>query len=250
MASDPRAITKSAYEQARTQFENFLRYDNSHSPLKDAHQWFTWNDLSQLVNAVAGNLHGIAIYYGLVDDHLCFGIRVLRFVPTGNPPVYDYVPALDSAQGARPTHLLRNNTFVAIGTADWDALGNTYFVHMRVDRVGDGNFAPLDKRYDPKAIVLPWEDELLRLWIDNQAAIGSQSARILLSSIARYHTEEHETAPDGYRHGVSMHVQVMDATGSWRDLLDDIDHSPADYQQKAADLGSMCPPRCKKYSDG
>ncbi len=243
---DPRITLRTAYATLKDNFTDSHVFRSAGNALQVPHNNYPFSALDTLVPLVGE--HAVVIYFGPIGNDLRYGFRIVEMKTTEDPDVFDLDPVLGSGAGSTPSHILDQGAFVPVGSfsAPWSDMHAAYYEDVLVDRTGNGKFAALDPTEDPKAISMPWNDELRALWVDNQRVIGERAARIVISSLARFHTGSiGYNGADGFRHCVGFHVQVNDR-GAWVDLLDD--SAPDSYTNHGADFGNLCPPVCADYT--
>lgn len=174
--------------------------------------------------------HAVTVHYGLTENFF--------FVPALQVQCLKYVAAEDKY------YLEKNNdcylinadgslTFKADGLLDWDAMeGKRYRDRVYVSNYPAAGFRKFDASKDPRAMVFPYEYTLADLISDN----GLLTAGAL--EITQISTPEKYTADVGENFQAEIAWIPVGVTLSG--TVDPYRH----FREKAADLGSPCPPSC------
>lgn len=221
--------------------------------LRDTVQEIPWAEFRNYVKGFApsqGGQRGIVFHYGIrpYTDSLVLAFSLVDVTrdPSGATGHWVY----DCPMGGCPFYEIHRGGIIAKTPGDlvtWKSTyAKIYIARTRILRCDDlpryDEFIPL---FDTESDMFPWEAELEFLHRQNPAG-----KTLVISSM----TEPQEALTDGigyhYRHGLILHL--LDEAGT--PLLDHDQHIQAGityfYKNRAANIGSMCPPRCKKWVEG
>lgn len=230
-------VKQCEFNSVRTVFENQFKLPSTGGDAWESSQVpVRWGDISAAAATASGNV-AILFHYGVEGRSLRLGFSVVQLV---NPhveqgeTVYDYdtvgtrfYPIVDGrASSTGKLHLWRAQ------------YGDAYMERVRVLRSsGSTQALELLRGSDTECYLLPWTNELATLGAHNSAAAGDM---LVLSSISGPDQKVggHES---GYRHHLAAHI----LKGNEHQLNDVVD-AERPFHMKAAELGTPCPPRCKK----
>lgn len=221
---------------------------------------FEWKHLEALFPAEPHAPLAIAIYHGLdpATHKLVHGFRVVAR-KNENDGECDLDPQLDTLAGDYPTHILQREAaggppFTSVkDRAHWLPYASAYAQEVLVDRVGSGAPVNINPAHDdPRSVTFAWEDELRLLKEHNMQVFLNGTYQVVLSNFSLFHGEGYTNTwfqgPAGLRHGLCFHMRVSHDGGvTWEDMLNNADEVSV-YMNKGADIGSMCPPRCRRFS--
>ena len=240
MNDDPREVYKTTLEDAVRDFGRLFTNPDG-STLRSPGQSFLWSELRALVDLANYDFPGVAVHYGVSAGELRYAISVL-----------DMTPVLDG-QGKRtgytfnvlgdPDYVLENNDFLSFAERpQWTGWAAEY-QNVLVDENNNGNTAPVREVFGAKAVVFPWREELLEMFIGNCPSAICEGWRVVLSSITIDHSSQ-----NSYRHGVAFHLEERRGFPKrWFPFLDDTNWAVL-YQNKGANFGNLCPPSCDTYT--
>jgi hypothetical protein len=246
-AVDVRSVHRSTYDKLVLNFGANYCFRTAGSPIEVLHNTFRFQTLQALVPSDGGQ-YALVVYHGLEGNNIVFGFRVVKMLSAATPGTFTLDPVLNTPPGQVPTHVLDNGQFEPVAThrIPWADLRDAYWRDVRVDRIGNGDYKPLSPVHDPKSITFPWDAELKHLWIDNLAVINGRASWVQVDSASSFHlVGAGINGPQGFRHGIGMHMLVED-NGSFRPLMNDLDTGIL-YENKGADFGNLCPPTCNSY---
>lgn len=239
METDDRQVTLQQLRCVRDSFAAHFHAGaslTSHTSIGPAYVEVGWTSLKSHVDAITvgrDTLHAVRLHYGLKtsspphDYRFSIGVELLRMVHlTGDEwrllPVSNEFYAVDAGSQLQKTSM-----------AGW-ADDEVYFEHTFIRRTSDAKFEQADHAIDTRSIVFPWEDELLRLYDDND---GCDSLRFIC--VAEPAVRQGDEDRD-MRHHICA---VALARGS--ELISDDPVDPVDpFKKKAADVGCPCPSLC------
>ncbi len=188
----------------------------------------------------------LVVYHGMKDKRVIHGLRFVE-----EDAANHLSPELDTVDGDWPAfEILPNGSLSTVNArADWKGYQVDYADQMRVQRTGfDGEFIKFTVGWDPKALSFPWVAEIKLMFDTNVALAQTAETQCVLTNFASFHVDKRSKkfdGDDGFRHGVCFHVQKRDsATAPWVDMLTNDDNVVA-YEYDGADIGHLCPPRCK-----
>lgn len=231
-AKDPRVMNETEVINVSNSFDNHVGYAGS-SDINSERQYMLWSDLETVANQVTDLGFGRAVlfFFGFNRSYLRYGLAVVPFKNA----------SLDIDEVHAPTHHLVDERLSAVGGTwpEWQRhyKENVYF--WRNGRWERGN------EWDARCIVMPYEDEVLRLHNDNQPEYKGKAPHIVLNSISMEHTTA-DGGNAGYRHGLCLYMATKQVFG-WNDMLDDTNTAVV-YRFKGADFGNLCPPSCLRYT--
>lgn len=228
------AMSLTEHSQALQDFTAHFRHATA-GTLTSTGQHLLHEEMKLLVDVLLAGDRLVIVHLGLDGNALVYGLSFVKGTPSGG--------GLDHTDPGTPSHFLDKGYLRSITAAEWQPLRTAYRTQMHVDR-GDGQgFGPLTDT-DPRAVVLPWDAEIDRMF---QSTVLGESGqfRLALSSVGVRH-DSTDGGPEGFRHGIAFHVEQRRITG-WFPLLDDTDHPGAPFRFKADDYGSLCPPRCGRF---
>lgn len=222
------------HTQALQDFTAHFRHVTA-GTLTSATQNLLHEEMKLLVDVLPAGDRLLIVHLGLDGNALLYGFSFVKGIPSNG--------GLDYADPGAPSHFLDKGYLRSITAAEWQPFRTAYRTQVHVDR-GDGHgHAPLTDT-DPRAVVLPWDGEIDRMF--QSTVLGETGPfRLALSSVTVRH-DSADGGPEGFRHGVAFHVEQRRITG-WFPLLDDINHTGAPFRFKADDYGSLCPPRCSRF---
>jgi len=240
-------MTESDFIASQNRFRDFFLV-NGNEPPTSRSGWMLYDDLEALANQMTGETRRfLVIHFGMDQSTLRYGFS---FVAGDEQPQSPGTPARYAYRGWKdyPDKMLVGNTLQDVTAAQWRSMRDTYKIHMRVDREGDGRFTRLADN-DALRVILPWESEVSTMYRHN-ARFPAETYRLIIDSVSQYHDDSHTDgtlhSPLGHRHGVAFYMQYHD-NGRWHRMLDDDIDEVVIYRNKAADYGNMCPVRCNYY---
>ncbi|MCB0795440.1 MAG: hypothetical protein KDB88_11945 [Flavobacteriales bacterium] len=199
----------------------------------------TWSGFLQKVNGVAQQhpeaTVGVKFHYGLVDQPVA-NTLVLAFelVDLQRRPNAGYYDEVDIPGETGNAYVIQSNGTFTNGTLeDWkENQRSSYFNTVQVARLDAVTFEPLAEGSDREAYTFLWSD-LQRLIADNEGA-----DRLHIHSVA-----SPTVRTDAFEHDWGHDLVVVAANASKEFLAT----GPyiASLRDRALDLGSPCPPRCR-----
>lgn len=248
LVREPRQMTPAEYTQAQADFYSHFTTVNE-QPIRRLSEDVRWSSMADLV--AASGIHGfkgIVFYHGLVGDELRFGLRVVEMRPlayNADMEDFEFHPRLDTPSTDLPTHEIDgpNNVIIPLQHHNWPTWIANYRT-MKVDRLGNNDWRTLNilGGMDPLKVILPWEDEIFLLWLNNRQGLRAHEPVLCIRAISLDHDQDPRP---GFRHGIGMHMRYFEE-GVTVDLLQP-GNQVVSYQDSAADLGHRCPPRCRYY---
>ena len=210
------------------------------TPFSKAEVSVLWSDLVKCMDSVTvvpPDIRGLLIHYGYDNGSHEFkaGFSIVSMIYNAATDEYDYDTTSPPFYVVNGTDQLKRAV-----RADWNATEKArYFQYVKVKRnPANGTIYDLDKNIDAMAYALPWEGELLYLGSQNAARVNA-STRLVVSCTA-------EKARYSGSCWWRQHTAVNLRTGGI-DVLDEHNYAGFPFRMKAADLGTPCPPRCKKF---
>ena len=227
------AMRRSAYEQARLDFQSRVLHEGT-SPLRNDQQQFSHADLLALVAVLPGSTRLVIVHLGLENGQLRYGFSFRAGTERDG--------GLDYLELDHPTHLLFDKEFVAITPEEWRPFHDAYRASVFIRRQNEPPV--LIDEADAKAVVLPWDTEINEMYRQTASTVTGR-LEMKISSVAVLH-DGSDSGHEGFRHGVSFHV-VKKNLFSWEDLLREDEDSVSVYRHMAVDYGNLCPPRCRRF---
>jgi hypothetical protein len=181
------------------------------------------------------HIRGLAFHYGLdttvAPNRLKLALECVELTPLGDGVAYarkDHDPALFFAVKDGGLHMATK--------AGWlTAYQTPYLQRTVVKRNGDSPApTPVIPGVDHTSFVLRWEGTL-----DSLAAHNPELEHLIIAHVSEPMVRS-ESLEQGFRHNLAVHG--MDKNG--KTLLDDSTYVGSSFRNKAADLGSPCPPDC------
>lgn len=231
----------------RTEFDTAVQAFGQHfmvagtTPITNAAQTFTYATLAPLVTAVPGDFRLVVVHYGLEGTGMRYGFSFTNAV---YDPVADkYVHPFQ----ADPSHILApDGSMPPVNGDTWRPLRDAYRNQVQVKPTAESGFLPLVGT-DALRAKLPWDAQLEHMYKDTTDGITG-TFRMLLASVSIIHppmSEDGQTSPAGYRHGVAFHVEQFHAPNWVRMLSNKPENKP--FKNRAADYGTLCPVNCITY---
>lgn len=202
--------------------------------------------ISKAPIATPGNIVYLTVYHGVNGGALVRGVRFILVSASSG----DFTPQLDTTAGDHPAYVIDKDgkLVVAPDATTWRGYQNNYYADVSIRRIGRaGDLTLMDRNKDPKAISFPFQEEIVALWEENRR-LSTGEFQLVMSDYCHFHAPpfNHFAGEDGFRHGVCFHVRNKTSPGSpYEDMLRNGDQVSV-YAYAAADLGYLCPPRCKK----
>jgi hypothetical protein len=256
----PAAIDPGALAQLRTACDAQLVFAGGLLPAGTSVQWGT---LKRAMPAPPAGSDpddmGVVFHYGAQDLGAgSFGFQLaveyvyLKKVRASDHPrdvdrdrLYDVVAIPESITGytgavVRPiSHGVLGNPVRYDGWRNREAL--QYRRQMQIGRSISGGPDPFQQYTDPECEVFPWEGEIMELASDND--VGDNAVLNIMNIATRegnaFEDDGTRTRLSGYHHALCLH---FDGTMSPERAPDS-----KPYKGRAANLGTLCPPRCKLY---
>lgn len=240
-ADDPRELYLSVWDDSTKAFGRLFQL-NGGSSISTPQQSFLWTELRDLVDRANYDFPGIAVFYGIANSELRYGIGVLDMRPivdaTGQRTGYSF-PLL-----TEPEYILEDNDFIDASTRSWANWAATYWNDVQVDLRNNGQFVNVKDWGGARAVIFPWREELLAMYTGNCPSAMCTGFRVMLSSLSM----DHGTVVEEFKHGVSFHLEEKRGfPRKWHPFMDN-DNWAVLYMNKGADFGNLCPPSCDTYT--
>ncbi len=185
-----------------------------------------------------GSERGLKVHYGLKSSggvfEFTFGLQMVELKPTTDTLVWD---------------VIEHGPFYTVsgsGDVDDDTLlgnwqdGKDYWINTEVRRMETGaatSFRHIQKDMDTDGFILQWDRGLAKMIADNA---GTEYIRFYCIAEPNIQTIVHGEID--YRHHLC--AVALDTAGD--DILDRMQQSVGVFTESGVDLGTPCPPRCKK----
>lgn len=244
------AVTATEMQGIRDGFANNFGYIDATghftSPLPERHVAIEWDSFRQAMDRLAPippDIRGAMFHYGLLPNGVfTVSMTLLPMMYDSGSGEYDFNVDDPSAIYFELRADSGKNYLVRKTPADRDAWvnagpGKDYWDHVRrvPYHVGD----MLDANCDAKAYTLPFDGELAYLFAHNQDAAGALR-EVVISCTGE--SDAIDTCPAIYRH----HISIVFRVDGQEQLNNTVDPT-FKFWRKGADLGSPCPPRCRKF---
>lgn len=234
-------IKKEVFDGQRENFGRFFNMSDGR-PVLSQEQLISWDDLEDAF--AGGTEHAVKFFHGIGDNHYKLAVQVIVMIEDPEDPANYY------ALYEGPFYEVIAGKLYETDMHLWFAAYRIpYFANVKVMRGGVGSppdaLRTSDMQYpDPGAVILPWEQEVGILKRDNEKG-GFVKYHLEVACCAEVHGNS-DGGPSGYRHGLSMVIHGEKADGTKERMLK-AGQAVSTYRYNAADLGHLCPPRCKKY---
>lgn len=200
-----------------------------------------WAELDSLMATITPkptdkHIRGLAFHYGLdttvAPNRLKLALECVELTPLGDGVAYarkDHDPALFFAVQDGGLHMATK--------AGWLTAYQTPYLQRTVVKRNSDSPAPTPviPGVDHTSFVLRWEGTL-----DSLAAAHDPELQHLIIAHVSEPMVRNGSLEQGFRHNLAVHG--MDKNG--KTLLDDSTYVGSSFRNKAADLGSACPPDC------
>ncbi len=184
----------------------------------------------------SGSERGLKVHYGLKSItngafEFTFGLQMVELKPTPDPLVWDVIEH-------GPFH-----TVTGSGDVDGNTLlenwqdGKDYWTKTEVKRLETGPFQHIQKDMDTDGFILQWDKGLAKMIAQNGDA---RYVRFYCIAEPNIQTNGHGEAD--YRH----HLCAVSLDPSANDILGSVQQPTGVFTRSGVDLGTPCPPRCKK----
>lgn len=230
-------VKQCEFDIVRSVFERQFILPTTGSDAWDSSQVVVrWGDMSAAVAGATGNV-AILFHYGVEGQSLRLGFNVVQLVDPHQEhgeTVYDH-----DTVGTRFYPIAGGRASTTGSLQQWRAqYAEAYMERVRVLRhSGSTQALELLRGADTECYLLPWTDELATLGEHNSVSADDM---LVLSSISGpdQRAGDYES---GYRHHLAAHI----LKGSTHQLNNEVDPERP-FHMKAAEMGTPCPPRCKK----
>jgi hypothetical protein len=184
------------------------------------------------------------------DWYVCVELCLISDDTTPDPATGRDVSVKQQLPG-QPRYDIRNNGNVSTSTllngyVDVDYFNNVYFA----DSIGSSQIklSTLDPGHDifVQAITFPWR-EIVRLYTDNIPSGQYDTAIVSIQACSSNIPSQFYDANLQWPHSIWMFMKNRDSNGVVTSLFGPGDGDDSSFTNNAADVGSMCPPRCGVY---
>ncbi|MEZ4808575.1 MAG: hypothetical protein R2815_14020 [Flavobacteriales bacterium] len=239
------SLLKSEWQALTDSFQTHFRLKSGAKPITGTEVEILWSEIATKIPAPNGKLRGIVFHYGLDKENFRLGLSFVELTPDSIDYEYPEVtslrvyPVVGARLGSAISYSSWKGQFLS---APLPATGR-YFDAVEVRRTDDPVFTSLSFGNDPQAEMMPYELEVLRLH-DENVQTPPQTMTLVVNCAA-----EVDTILDSYAHKLCLHMRSLDPNSNTvTDLLDDSPRvTGSEFKMHGADLGSLCPPLCKKY---
>ncbi len=245
-SNDPRVINLQEYEAGRANFK--LRYFYTSAQAEFGGQvieapWDTLqNAVDSYVNASGVLESDVALRFvhcfDVITGDLFLRLQLCQLVESADPPPPGVVTVYDLDVTNAQWYEIKDGVFGP--TADDTLFGQQYLsnFYYKADP-SSGIIEPLTNgpTVFVKNLVLPWADEILKVYLNNQSPVGAFVNFAACSYVA---TPEHANV--AWPHG--MVVYLKDSAGY--PMLDNNNYISL-FHNKGADYATLCPPTCNQY---
>lgn len=232
-------------QRVESDFNEWFHSDRSgqFEPLSSTEVEVLWEDVDSICRNLIGTngvIRGLVFHYGYDRANRAFKVGLSRVPMTYNAATadYDYDTTRRTFYTVDQTGRLIRSSLSAWNNGE----KRDYFQFVHHQRAGADRWNPVNTSDDDaESYAMAYDMEIKLLGEHNRAHIKPDT-KFVVSCIA-------EQARDGegscqWRH----HLAVKLRNGN-QDLVDDKPHGSL-FEKRAADLGTPCPPRCKKFKFG
>lgn len=227
----------------RNEFGQRIRYWDGKADvpfeLDSSRQKVKWVDLNAAVSALnANDPLGIRILYGLDDQntsHPALRWALQPVILTQESQVF---------HAAQPIHdkvwvVANDGTLSNSDTLIWQGGAQANYLNkVRIRRDAYTKFAPLEKGEDPRSYTFLWND------IEALHSLNGGPEFIRINAIASPNVRRYENGK-WYEADWMHRLAITALDGGDGDIL--TNQASSDLKDRALELGTPCPPRCKKY---
>lgn len=236
-------LCQKEFNCVRAEFDARIRYWHGSSDVPfqhdDSRQVVKWADLNGAVGALnAFGTLGIRIHYGLDDADTTK--PVLRFALQPMMLTKESMVFHDAQPINEKVWVVGNDgTLSNSDTLTWQGGPQAnYQMKVRIQRDADAKFAQPAKGEDPTSYTFRW-DELLSLHMANGSPELLRINAIASPNVRRFENGKWYEADWMHR----LALTAVDEEGE--DIISD--DASSDLKDRALELGTPCPPRCRKY---
>lgn len=226
------AMTATELDEAIAAFVQRVRHAIA-GALQQTQRPLAYENMRERADELSEGDRLVVVHLGLHEDQMRYGFSFAKGEWQEDELIF--------TQPDHPAYLLVNGDLIPISAQDWAPMHEAYRANIVLQRAS-GAHEPIGDN-DAHAVTLRWDDEVKMMYAVTTAE-ESGPFRLVINSVSVPH-DGSDNGPTGYRHGVSFHVEAMRGQ-VWVPLVDDEPHAET-FQYRAADHGSMCPPRCSKW---
>lgn len=244
---DPRVISMEIYQDGRDNFDMHYYYTSAQAAFSGQVTDALWDDLNNAVQDYVNQtgveesevaLRFVHCFEPGSDSQLFVRLQICKMVPSATPPPPGSSEVFDLDTNGALWYEIKNGAITT--TPDESLFGQEYFdnFYYKVEpqsQMLEALNAVQDKYV--RNLVLPWADEILKMYIQNGNPPGAG---------VHFAACSYETSPERanvlWPHG--MVIYLSDSNGE--PLLDDNNYISL-FHNKGADFGTLCPPHCDEY---
>jgi len=223
------------------------------APIGNTELEIPWSEIASNMPARNGKERGVLFHYGLDKGEFRLALSFVELtLEIGSSTHYDYPdhqtlrvhPVVNGKLEDRIPYAMWKKNFL------YDPLPSTghYFRTVEVRRTDGPNFEKVQLGKDPELELMPYEQEVLRLHDENDPKDTLYKLSIVVKCAAK-----HDDDLTSYAHNLCLHMRQRAVDPADTSVIDLLDESPriegAEFKMHGGDLGSLCPPLCKKYTE-
>lgn len=246
-STDPRVISLDLFNEGRDNFDMHYYYTSAQAAFGGQVVDATWQQFSdavlEYVNQTGVDITEVALRFvhcleQLPDSKLYLRLQICKMVPSGEPAPPGALEVFNLDTAGSLWYEIKDGNISP--TSDETLIGDIYFDHMyykvepqaaEMQRLRD------DTTKYVRNLVLPWADEILQMYMQNQTPADAG---------IHFGACSFETPPERsnvlWPHGIV--VYLSDSTG--QPLLNN-DSYISIFRNKGADMATLCPPKCGVY---
>ena len=246
LTPDP-PVTAKIYKSVRDSFNLMFSTLKSgvQEPLDSIAVEILWSDIDSICRKELVPAHnqvrGLVFHYGYDPAHRWFklGISAVLMTYDSGAGEYDYDTTATTFYEVDGHMRLQKGS-----RALWLAKeGKDYFDEVHHQRQGEGSWETVDvAQGDVGSYAMAYEAEIEDLGAHNSARIDPDT-KLVVTCIAESSKDARDTCH--VRHHLMVHLR-----NGAINLMDDLTGQIGRFKMRGADLGTPCPPRCKKFKYG
>lgn len=199
--------------------------------------WHDFDSVFKNMQVTKDQIRGVIFYHGYDTAKRQYQVGICRAAMTYNKDSLHY--EADDCQAFY--RVKADGTLATTTLADWQGKeGKAYFDHVKHRRAGPGMWNLVKKAdADVEAYTMPYEYVLREMGLHNVQRI-TPTTTLVITCFAES-VKDASGKCFGVRHHLLAHLR-----NGHQALLDKLPHNNM-FEMRAADLGTPCPPRCKKF---